>query len=703
MSTKFKLCNCNGSMPLDQAAGEQLGAVLGCGTLQVATDLCRHQISAVQSDLQGTDRVVVGCTQERARFDQLAQQQQAVAPLHFVNIRETANWSASGLQALAKTAALLADGTMPAADPVPSVAYTSRGQTLIIGSAALALPWAKRLRAHLSVSVLLNDSAGMTSEPEPHDFPVFSGTAVEISGWLGAFDVTWQQTNPIDLEQCVRCNACITACPEQAISELYQVELEKCTRHGDCVAACGAIGAIDFARSNAQRRKRFDLILDLSAKPLIARHQPPQGYFAPGPDSSGQLAAGLAITQMVGEFEKPKYFSYKEKLCAHGRNQKIGCSACIDVCSAGAISGAGDRIKVDPHLCVGCGACTTVCPSGALGYAYPSAPYMGRRLKTILGTYADAGGSQPLILFHSQRQGSALIDKLGRQARLSQQVQGLPASVIPIGLHHTASVGIDLWLAAIAYGAAGIAVLVTDEEAPQYVDALQEQMTIAQTVLTGLGYAGQHCQLICARTPEALDRALAQLTCGAAPRQPATFHLSADKRNTLDFVLDHLYRHAPLKPEQVALPAAAPFGALAINTAACTLCMSCVGACPESALMDSQNAPQLRFVEKNCVQCGLCVATCPEQALALVPRIAFTEGAKKAVVLHESVPFCCIRCNKPFGTLQMIDNMLARLSQHGAFSGNLERLKMCGDCRVVDMMANQHEAKIVELKPPAAV
>ncbi len=701
MSTRFKICNCNRSMPLDAAAGAKLGDALGVGALPVATQLCRGEIGQFVNELSGTERMVVGCTQERARFDELAQQHASIAPLRFVNIRETANWGQESLQALAKTAALLADAALPAADPVPSVTYTSRGKTLVIGNAQQALPWARQLSSQVSVSVLLTGESAGSELPEESGIPVFSGEAVKISGWLGAFEVRWQQVNPIDLEACVRCNACIDACPENAINDLYQVEAEKCSRHGDCVIACGAVGAIDFSRRKTQRQGQFDLILDLSASPLIALHQPPQGYFAPDSNPSDQLAAALQISHMVGEFEKPKFFSYKEKLCAHSRNQKVGCNACIDVCSAKAIDSAGDRIKVNPHLCIGCGACTTVCPSGALGYAYPGAPHTGRRLKTVLSTFADAGGKQPVILFHSQQQGRDLINRLGRLAKKSQRHRGMPAQVIPIELHHTASVGIDLWLAAVAYGAAGIAVLVTDEEAPQYVDALTAQMAIAQTVLSGLGYAGAHCRLMQATTPEQLDTALLLAPKGDVPQQPATFHVAADKRNTLDFVLDHLYRHAPLKPDHVALPAGAPFGAIAVNTAACTLCMSCVGACPESALMDSQNAPQLRFVEKNCVQCGLCVQTCPEDALALAPRIAFTDTSKKAVVLHEAEPFCCIRCNKPFGTLQMIDNMLAKLSQHGAFSANLDRLKMCGDCRVVDMMTSKREVRIVEIKPPS--
>ena len=52
----------------------------------------------------------------------------------------------------------------------------------------------------------------------------------------------------------------------------------------------------------------------------------------------------------------------------------------------------------------------------------------------------------------------------------------------------------------------------------------------------------------------------------------------------------------------------------------------------------------------------------------------------------------------------MIDNMLAKLKLHGAFAGNADRLRMCSDCRVVDMMANRNETSITaptgDLKRP---
>jgi len=39
-------------------------------------------------------------------------------------------------------------------------------------------------------------------------------------------------------------------------------------------------------------------------------------------------------------------------------------------------------------------------------------------------------------------------------------------------------------------------VLMTDEEAPQYKASLTEQMAVAQSILTGLGYSGEHFKIM---------------------------------------------------------------------------------------------------------------------------------------------------------------------------------------------------------------
>ena len=704
------ICDCNKTQPLDPKA---LGAAID-ENLTLHSTLCRREAGAFLQALPQGEPVVVACTQEQRLFEDLAGQYAADqgasagawVPLRFVNIRETGGWSRDAEAASPKLAALLAAARLPDPEPVATVTYTSQGRLLVIGPLDEAESLAARLADVLEVTLFAHGGAGA----QQRTYPVMAGRIERLTGWLGAFELAWSQDNPIDLDLCTRCNACVAACPEGAIGLDYQVNLSACTGHRACVKACEAAGAIDFQREAQPQTQAFDLVLDLREQPAFTQHARPQGYFHLPPASSPQarLDALLALRERVGEFEKPKFFSYKQKLCAHSRNETVGCSACIDVCSAQAISSEKSRqqIKVNPNLCVGCGACTTACPTGALTYAYPRPNEQGVKLKSLLSTYARAGGRDAVLLLHSQERGRQAVEALGRAARLGH-AHGVPAQVIPVGLWHTASIGLDLWLTAVAAGARHVAVLCTDEEAPQYLTMLQQQMDVAQSILRGLGYSGTHLSLVRGDTPQALDAALQGVTrkLGAVPSAAARFAVSGDKRPTLELALDHLVEHAPQgadlaqRPEAITLPpVGSPLGSIAVDKDRCTLCLSCVGACPAGALQDNPDLPQLRFIEKNCVQCGLCASTCPEDAIVLQPRLLLTPERRQARVLNESAPYGCVRCGKPFGTLKAVEAMIGKLAGHAMFQGAAaERLKMCGDCRVIDIYSSQNESKITDV------
>ena len=715
---------------LSQALAKTPGASTD-GLAQVHTLLCRREAASFQRAAKASgasgDELLVACTQESRLFLELNEQTEGAPgvqerPIHFVNIRETGGWARPGGQPLAaqaftpKLAALIAAAQLPAPEPVSTVSYRSQGHCLVLGSAEAAERAAALLDDKLDVSVLLTQ--GGSAMGQVHARATHSGRLTRLSGWLGTFKAEWESSNPIDLDLCTRCNACVDACPEGAIGLDYQVNLSACKSHRDCVRVCEAAGAIDFNRGALAHSDSFDLVLDLRATPAFGMHQPPQGYFHAGADERRLMDAVLKLRELTGEFEKPKFFKYQHKLCAHSRNEQVGCTACIDVCSAQAIRSDASRkgkvfkgtvetaggVIVEPYLCVGCGACSTVCPSGAMSFAYPGTVDQGRRLRTMLTAYGHGGGKQAALLIHSQTGGTKLLDELGRGARIDRALQGLPPRVLPLAVWHTASVGIDLWLAAVAQGASQVWVLATEEEAPEYRQALREQMAVAQAVLTGLGYSGEHFKLIEARDARdlgALDAALRSPAAQTVVRA-AAFAAQADKRSTLDLAIDHLLNQAPTPADAIALPAAgAPFGTLVVDGDKCTLCLSCVSACPEAALADNPDKPQLKFIEKNCVQCGLCASTCPEDAITLQPRLWLADSgkARKAPrVLAEMEPFCCIKCAKPFGTLRAIENMVTKLAGHSAFQGAAAaRLKMCGDCRVIDLHSSVTEVRITDL------
>ncbi|MDE2276608.1 MAG: 4Fe-4S binding protein, partial [Burkholderiales bacterium] len=417
---KTLICNCNRTMALSAPALRQ--ALTGSaqtrvdGLETVHTLLCRREAPAFQRAARETaasgEPLLVACTQEQRLFIELNDATEGAAPvtqrpIHFVNIRETAGWSRDTAAPTPKIAALIAAAQLPPPEPVPTIGYRSAGRCLVIGGAAAAERAATLLADRLIVSVLVTEPGGTLAQE--HARATHHGRLLQLRGWLGAFEAEWASGNPIDLDLCTRCNACVDACPEGAIGLDYQIDLAACQSHRECVRLCEAAGAIDFGRPAIRHREAFDLVLDLQPQPAFAMHQPPQGYchVAAGAGEAALRDAVQALRDLTGEFEKPRFFRWQAKLCAHSRNEQIGCNACIEVCSAQAIRSDASRkgktpgqptgVIVEPHLCVGCGACSTVCPTGAMSYAYPGTVDQGRRLRTLLTTYARAGGRDALL------------------------------------------------------------------------------------------------------------------------------------------------------------------------------------------------------------------------------------------------------------------------------------------------------------------
>jgi ferredoxin len=600
--------------------------------------LCRAELERFRAAAASGKPVTVACTQEAPLFAEVAGE--TPATLAFVNIRETAGWSKDAAAAGPKMAALVA----AAAEPMPATAFValnSEGVVLVYGRDEQAIEAAGLLAPHLDVTVLLTRPAAITPA-RVTEFPVVKGTIRTAKGHLGAFEL---------------------------VVDDY------------AVAAPSSRGALAFGTARDNAASRCDIVLDMSGgTALFPAPDLRAGYLRADPgDPAAVLRAVLAARDLLGSFDKPRYVTLTEHLCAHSRSQIVGCTRCLDLCPTGAITPAGNHVAIDGAICAGCGQCAAVCPTGAASYALPPADTLMRKLRTLLAAYREAGGENPIVLMHDEDHGTAVIDALARHG------DGLPANVLPFLVNETTQVGIETIAAGFAYGACALRFLL--RERPRHdVAGLTRTIALAEPILMGLGFGVGRVATIETDDPDALGSAVRAIPPVPPCPRPATFSAVGAKRDVLRLALRELQRSAPQPVDIVALPAGAPFGAVVVDTAGCTLCLACVSACPTGALSDNPEQPMLRFSEDACVQCGLCKATCPEKVITLVPQIDFRAATASARVLNQEEPFRCIRCDKPFGVKSTIERVTAKLEgRHWMFKGQAARLdvlKMCEDCRV---------------------
>lgn len=544
---------------------------------------------------------------------------------------------ANNVAGRARQAALLA-WNANTATATSLLEYRSSGRVLLLGVDARVIELRSQLQLNKQLSVTAVVPTGALPKPVADD--TWQAEVVAVTGYLGAFAVdvaVWRE------------------------GKLQRVAL------ADAVLP--------------QQAAQFDIVLDLHEQPWIPAELPPPGYFH-APDPAAVAVALEQIPQLVGEFQKPKYFNYDPDRCAHSARGIKGCEACISACPTDAIISIGERIEVNPHLCQGGGSCATACPSGAIRYAYPGAADLLTGLRKALAVYREQSpDTSPIVLFHDLEQGAQLL--LGQAA-------DWPEHVLPIPVEELGSVGLEVWLTAIAYGADGVYLLSHPEVPASVRSTVSAQLEIAQAIMEGLAYDPQMIGLITG-PQQATDRDMPERA-----RAAAQYAAPSEKRTTLRLAIDHLVKQSPNSAPVIKLPPGAPFGEVIVDAETCTLCMSCVAVCPAAALADGGDRPALAFIEANCVQCGLCEKACPEQAITRSQRLLTDIEARRARrILNQEQAFNCVRCGKPFATQKIIDTMRRKLADHWMFANDaqaIRRLEMCEDCRVGDLFTSGNDA-----------
>jgi len=631
-------------MPIDARA---VARGCGGGELRGAEQLCQAQLDRFLAALGEGRPVTVACTAQAPLFRQEAEAAGFNGALSFVNIRETAGWSDEAKAAGPKMAALIAAAGVPM-PATPLLPMKSEGVALILGRDATALEAAAALADTLDVTVLLT-GAEPVAPARAAEFPVVRGRARAATGWLGAFRVT------IDGY----------AMPRPSSRAAY---------------AWGP--GQDGAESNC------DILLDLTGgAPLFPTAEVRQGYLRADPgDAPALLRAIAAARELVGEFDKPRFVTFDAALCAHSRNRRVACTRCLDLCPTGAITpgtgrGGQDSVVISAEICAGCGACAAICPTGAASYALPPSDALLKRLRALLLTYREAGGEAPMLLVHDQH-GEALIEAL------AQAGPGLPARVLPLRVNEVSTIDLAFLVAGFAWGAAQIRLLAPARRRHGIEGSLRN-LDYAGAILAGLGVpdaGAPRAGAIETDDPFTLAEALAALPRRGLPAPPATFAALGTPREVLRTAARALAAGMNRRDAVLPMPALAPFGLARVEASGCTLCVACTSVCPTGAFSANPEKPQLRFLEDACVQCGLCATTCPEKVITLEPRLNLAPAAAEIQIVKEEEPFCCERCQKPFGVRSQIERVTRKLAESGHWmfrdQKSLSVLRLCEECRV---------------------
>ncbi len=339
-------------------------------------------------------------------------------------------------------------------------------------------------------------------------------------------------------------------------------------------------------------------------------------------------------------------------LCAAER----GCRHCVSECPHGALYEDGGIIHLRREACTSCGLCVTACPHQALQMPGWGPPEVAAQMAALL----ERGGGRGLAFICPQ-----------------SPPPGGPW--LAVNVPCAAAVPLAAMLIPLSRGAPAVAIvhcgaLCRSGRRSQ----VEEKVGFCQTLLEALGLGKGRVFLA-----EASDEGL-HLPSPAGPAAvttprpglplPALAGAGADAAAVMG--LSH-------SQDVSLLHAGSPLGMVQIDPQTCTVCGTCAGACPTSAIRYTEEEARvsLTFDPQICIACGQCLEVCPERergAIALQRGVDTARLRRGPETVTQDQLVLCRRCQGPVASQKMVERVIAMLGPHVS----AQRLaELCSQCR----------------------
>ena len=403
-------------------------------------------------------------------------------------------------------------------------------------------------------------------------------------------------------------------------------------------------------------RKEEELI-DLETDQMIWYDAPQFAMRQSGtydPNIIGLEKALQTAKENKGSYEYKNFVKYDSSICQyHERTSEI-CGKCAEVCPTVAILKIDEKKHLDfSHIdCHGCGGCVSVCPSGALDYSQmPRVAF-----KEVIEFYRD---SVALIVPRKMELDSLHVDLPEGILPLATEGEKFLHEAHFLSLLQTSGNPIIFYTDFISKGTGDVIRIINEIFEKKY---------------------GKQAIFVCKD-----EKQLKQSTLNITPIKECVFGINEDglkKREIFSARLSHLVGEDDLGI--VKTGEHVHYGNITINQDACTLCMSCVGACNVRALTAHPEDNTLRFNPSICTNCTYCEVVCPETNCLTVIRdeINLNPDYFKQNIMAKDELFKCIECGAEFApkkAVEKIANMMIPL--FGGDEIKIKTLYCCADCK----------------------